>query len=148
MKRLLGVLRGAGTGPGLAPQPTLRDLDGLVRQLGAAGLPVSLSTDGDLNTCPDSVASSAFQVVREALINTLRHAGPARAKVRVRCDGRALDLEVVDDGRGDNGRDPGYGLVGMRERVAAFGGHIQAGSLPEGGYGVRARFPFGEPAVP
>jgi signal transduction histidine kinase len=147
MKRLLGVLRATDAGATLAPQPSLRDLDRLVEQLGAAGLPVSLSTDGDLAACPDSVATSAFQIVREALTNTLRHAGPARAVVRVRCDGHTLDLEVLDDGGGDGGRDPGYGLVGMRERVAAFGGQIQAGTRPEGGYGVRAMFPFGEPAV-
>jgi signal transduction histidine kinase len=154
MKRLLGVLRETGTaapadgeGPGLAPQPTLHDLGPLVEVLGAAGLPVALTTDGDLAACPASVAASAFQIVREALTNTLRHAGPATAQVRIRCDGAALDLAVTDTGRGPSGRDPGYGLVGMRERAAAFGGQLSAGARPEGGFEVHARFPFGEPAV-
>ena len=154
MKHLLGVLRTAADGTSsastspLAPTPSLADLDALLRQLEATGLPVSLSTEGDLAGCPPSVASSAYQIVREALTNTLRHAGPTRAQVTVRCDPWVVDVEVLDDGRGPHDGAPGYGLLGMRERVAAFGGDFHAGVRPEGGYFVHARFPLAPGAAP
>jgi signal transduction histidine kinase len=144
MKRLLGVLRetAGDDDRGLAPQPTLHDLGALVDTLRAAGLPIALTTEGDLGRCPASVATSAFQIVREALTNTLRHAGPATASVAIRCDATGLDLDVTDTGRGPDGRGAGYGLVGMRERVAAFGGQLRAGPGPTGGFAVHARFPL------
>ncbi|HEX2785667.1 MAG TPA: histidine kinase [Ilumatobacteraceae bacterium] len=152
MKHLLGILRSTGeatsSAPTLAPTPSLGDLDALLRQLEATGLPVTLSTDGDLAACPPSVASSAYHIVREALTNTLRHAGPTCAKVTVRCNPRVVDVEVLDDGRGPHDGAPGYGLLGMRERVAAFGGDFHAGVRPEGGYAVHARFPLANGEAP
>jgi signal transduction histidine kinase len=146
MKHLLGVLRASDQEDPLAPQPDLTDLDALVAQLGAAGLPVSLETEGNLETCPAAVGTSAYRVVREALTNTLRHAGPTRAQVRVEREDAALRIEVLDDGGVTNGGDPGFGLMGMRERVAAFGGEFSAGERPEGGFAVRASFPIAQAA--
>jgi signal transduction histidine kinase len=86
---------------------------------------------------------SAYRIVQEALTNTLKHAGPASACVRVRCLPSAVEVEVADDGVGTaapNGG--GYGLAGMRERVALYGGRLEAGEGPEGGFSVRARLPF------
>jgi signal transduction histidine kinase len=81
--------------------------------------------------------------VQEALTNTLRHAGPARATVTVRYGDEALELEVADDGRGStNGYANGHGLIGMRERAAVFGGRVEAGPREAGGYAVRARLPL------
>ena len=86
--------------------------------------------------------------MREALTNTLRHAGPTRAQVTVRCDPWVVEVEVLDDGHGPHDGAHGYGLLGMRERVAAFGGDFHAGGRPEGGYVVHARFPLADGAAP
>ncbi|HSI96988.1 MAG TPA: ATP-binding protein, partial [Gaiellaceae bacterium] len=86
---------------------------------------------------------SAYRIVQEALTNALKHAGPATARVAVRYGEGELDLEVSDDGAGsENGGGAGHGLAGIRERVAVFGGDVEAGSRPEGGYAVRARLPY------
>ena len=91
---------------------------------------------------------SAYRIVQEALTNTLKHAGPAQARVRVLHGPRELELEVVDNGSGTRtaaelAAEPGHGLIGMRERVAMFGGVFAAGPLPERGYRVHARLPLG-----
>jgi signal transduction histidine kinase len=87
---------------------------------------------------------SAFRIVQEALTNALKHAGPARARVVLRYGADELELEVSDDGLG-SGEDSGsgYGLVGMRERVSVYGGELQAGSRPGGGYALHVRLPLG-----
>ncbi|MDP9430230.1 MAG: hypothetical protein M3Q47_15815 [Actinomycetota bacterium] len=77
--------------------------------------------------------------MQEALTNVLKHAGPATARVSVRSGGGAICVEVCDDGRGARQPGAGHGLVGMRERAALYGGSVEAGSLPGGGYRVRAR---------
>jgi signal transduction histidine kinase len=142
MKHLLGMLRATGEDVSLVPAASLADLAALVAQLNATGLVVSLHTDGDLAGCPPGVASSAYQVVREALINTLRHAGATHANVTVHCDASLVDLEVSDDGHGRHDTTPGFGLIGMRERVAAFGGEFDAGTRACGGFAVHARIPL------
>jgi signal transduction histidine kinase len=86
----------------------------------------------------------AYRIVQEALTNALKHAGPARARVRVRYGLGEVELEISDDGPGPaagNGGG-GHGLVGMRERVNVYGGVLESGGLPEGGYAVRVRLPF------
>jgi signal transduction histidine kinase len=89
------------------------------------------------------VAVSAYRIVQEALTNVLKHAGPARARVIVRYASRELELEIADDGRGSRAvGDPGHGLVGMRERVALYGGDFDAGARNGGGFVVRARLPL------
>jgi len=81
--------------------------------------------------------------VQEALTNALKHAGPARAVVAVRYLDGEVDLRVSDDGDGSvNGQGGGHGLVGIRERVAVYGGDLEAGQRPEGGYVVHVRLPY------
>jgi len=143
MRRLLGLLRESDEQLRLAPQPTLARLDDLVAQVREAGLPVEVAIEGKPAELPPGVDLSAYRIVQEALTNALKHAGPATARVTVRYGDDELDLEVSDDGTGSgNGGGAGQGLAGIRERVAVFGGDVQAGSRPEGGYAVRARLPY------
>jgi signal transduction histidine kinase len=92
---------------------------------------------------PPGVDLSAFRIVQEALTNALTHAGPAQARVVLRYKADELELEISDDGPGTgDGSGSGYGLVGMRERVLVYGGELQAGRQPGGGYALRVRLPF------
>jgi signal transduction histidine kinase len=145
MPSLLRALRADEADEARAPQPTLTDLDDLLGGVTAAGLPVTLRTEGTRRLLPAGVDLSAYRIVQEALTNTLKHAGPARAEVTVCYGPDALELIVVDDGDGAP-RPPaaggGHGLVGMRERVALFGGQLRAGPRPEGGFQVIARLPL------
>jgi signal transduction histidine kinase len=145
MRRLLGLLRETDTQPALGPQPGIANLELLLVKMREAGLPVELEVEGEPEPLPPGVDLSAYRIVQEALTNALKHAGPARARVLVRFAGGALELEVINDGVVANGAgaDGGHGLVGMRERVALFGGELQAGPDPEGGFRVRARLPLG-----
>jgi signal transduction histidine kinase len=146
MRRLLGMLRGDASEP-LTPQPGLADLSTLVSQLREAGLHVELQVDGERRELPVGIELSAYRIVQEALTNALKHAGDARATVHVRYGADSLELEVSDDGArpgavrtgGRNAR--GHGLVGMRERVALYGGRFDAGHNPAGGFVVRAKLP-------
>jgi signal transduction histidine kinase len=106
-------------------------------------LPVELQIDGSPRELPPGVDLSAYRIVQEALTNALKHAGPATARVVVTYGESGLELEVADDGSGNgNGDGTGHGLVGIRERVAVFGGEVDAGARSEGGYAVRARLPY------
>jgi signal transduction histidine kinase len=138
MRRLLGLLTSLEDGS-VTPQPSLRGLDELVAQVRSAGVPVELETVGDLTGLPAGVDLAAYRIVQEALTNVLKHAGPATARVRVRRVGGALELEVCDDGLGSRDPRQGHGQVGMRERAALYGGVVDTGDLPGGGYRVRAR---------
>jgi len=154
MRRLLDVLDATSRREAaeLAPQPGLGDLDRLLAQVRDAGLPVELVVEGEPRRLPAGVDLSAYRIVQEALTNTLRHAGPAEARVIVRYGTDAapgpptVELEIVDTGRGGR-RDsvgsmpPGRGLIGMRERAALVGGVIEAGPGVEG-YVVRALLPI------
>jgi signal transduction histidine kinase len=146
LHRLLGFLRQDSQQDDLAPQPSLQQLDTLVTEMKEAGLPVEVRIDGEVRPLPPSVDLSAYRIVQEALTNSLKHAGPARASVTLRYTDRAVDLEILDDGRGpapDGGREiEGRGLVGMRERVSLHGGSLKAGRVPGGGFGVTASLPL------
>jgi len=145
LRRLLGILRTDDRELAIGPQPGLASLGGLVEQVRDAGLPVELQIEGEPSALPPGVDLSAYRIVQEALTNTLKHAGPARAHVVVRYSSSAVELEIVDDGLGApaaiNGS--GHGLIGMRERTALYGGRLDAGWRPGGGYAVRARLPLG-----
>jgi signal transduction histidine kinase len=144
MRRLLSLLREQEEALALAPQPSLRRVDALVESVRGAGLPVELSVEGDIDNLPPGVDVSAYRIVQEALTNTLKHAGAAHARVVIRRNGADLQIEVTDDGRGNgNGEGSGHGLVGMRERVAVYGGRLEAGREPGGGYALRAQLPLG-----
>jgi len=143
MRRLLGLLRESDAELALAPQPTLSRLEDLVGQVREAGLPVEVAVEGEPRELPPGVDLSAYRIVQEALTNALKHAGPATARVTVRYGDGELDLEISDDGVGaGNGGGAGQGLAGIRERVAVFGGDVETGQRPEGGYAVRARLPY------
>jgi signal transduction histidine kinase len=142
-RRLLGMLRSDAENA-LAPQPRLEDVPKLVTQVREAGLPVELRIDGEPRELPVGIELSAYRIVQEALTNALKHAGDAHAAVRIRYGDDSLELEIVDDGA-DNGSlaaGGGHGLVGMRERVALYGGRFDARPDPEGGFAVRAKLPI------
>ena len=145
MRRMLEVLRADDSG--LGPQPGLAELDRLVQRIREAGVPVQLTVDGDLGGLPAGVGLAAYRIVQEALTNTVKHAGRARARVSVTRHADALEIDIVDDGRGAaapliEGTDGGHGLIGMKERVAIFGGTLQVGPVFPGGWRVRARLPL------
>ena len=146
LRRAVGVLREDGEGSGTAPQPGVGDIAALVARAQDAGLSVELTLEGEPRPLPSGVDLSAYRIAQEALTNAFKHAGPAHAVVRVCYGTDALEVQVIDDGRGA-AADPapgggGNGLVGMRERVAMFGGDLRAGPRPGGGYEVRARLPL------
>jgi signal transduction histidine kinase len=149
LRRLLGVLRQEDEPQGaLAPVPGLADLDSLLAEVGKAGLAVKLQINGTRPPLPAGVDLSAYRIVQEALTNVVKHAGPAHAQVVVGYRDQDVTVEVIDDGRGavtsaSDGRvGPGHGLIGMRERVQVFGGDLQTGPRPGGGFRVAARLPF------
>jgi len=147
VRRALGVLREPGGGAAREPQPGIDDLDALADQARVTGLAVDLAVEGPSRPLPAGVGLSAYRIVQEALTNTIRHAGAAHVTIAVRYGERDLALDITDDGsgRGDgdgNGDRAGHGLVGMRERVAAYGGDLSAGPRRAGGFAVHARIPL------
>ena len=149
MRRLLG-LQVAGDGrAALVPQPGLDRLDELLATMRATGLPVEAVVEGSPRELPPGVDLTAYRVVQEGLTNALRHAGEAHARVVLRYGAETLEVEVADDGRGpppDGATIAGHGLIGMRERVALFGGSIETEARAGGGFVLRARIPLAEPA--
>jgi signal transduction histidine kinase len=143
MRRLLGIVRSADTPPTLAPQPSLSHVDLLVEQMHDAGLDVRLRLEGERRQLAPGIDLAAYRIVQEALTNTVKHAGPARAEVLVRYRRDDVEIEVRDDGRGAraNGHS-GHGRVGMRERVALYGGALSAGPGARGGFRVHATLPL------
>jgi signal transduction histidine kinase len=148
MRRLLGVLGEEPAAHPLEPQPSLGRLDELLAQVHAAGIPVTMDLDGDPSELPDGVQLTVFRVAQEALTNTLKHAHrPTQAHLSLSCHPGEVELEVTDIGNGElDGGAPavagvsgGRGLRGMRERAAAYGGMLEAGPRPEGGWRVHLR---------
>jgi signal transduction histidine kinase len=131
LRRMLGLLRGEAP---MRPQPSLAELGDLVAEHRAAGLPVRLEITGATRPLPGGVELSAYRIVQEALTNAVKHGRPSRVVVTVAFRGSRLDIEVVDDGGA------GWGLAGMRERVALLGGELETGRAA-GGYRVAARLP-------
>jgi signal transduction histidine kinase len=147
MRRLLGVLREEAEPVGsLAPAPGLAEVDALAAEVAKAGARVEVRIEGTRPELPLGLDLSAYRIVQEALTNVVRHAGPATARVHIRYAPAAVDIEVTDDGRGGRapGRDDGHGIVGMRERAALYGGSLEAGPLPGGGFRVAASLPVDE----
>jgi signal transduction histidine kinase len=143
ISRLLGLLREDGAELGLAPQPRLDELPELVAQTEAAGLPVDLRIEGTPRPLPLGVDLSVYRIAQEALTNARRHSGGARAQVVLHYNDDTVELAVENDGVASaNGHRGGHGLIGMRERVAVFGGTLEAGPSPEGGFRVVARLPL------
>jgi signal transduction histidine kinase len=142
MRRLLGILRGDEHARDLAPQPGIADIDALAEQVRAAGLPVDVVVEGEPRRLPPGIDLAAYRVVQEALTNALKHAGAARAQVSIRYRTTALELAVTNNGTARRNGRGGHGLIGLRERVALYGGEFEAGWRPGGGYAVRALLPL------
>jgi signal transduction histidine kinase len=146
MRRMLEVLR--ADDPGMGPQPGLAELERLISQVRDVGLPVELKVEGDACCLPAGMDLAAYRIVQEALTNTVKHGGKATARVNVRYGDDYLEIEVTDDGRGAAApllateEGGGHGLIGMKERVALYGGELQAGPVFPGGYRVFARMPL------
>ena len=159
MRRMLDILGeggASGTGAteaGLEPMPDLGRLGELVDEVRAAGLPVTLRIDGTPPPIDRGVGLSAYRIVQESLTNALKHAAGARAEVVVRYGPRSVDLQITDEGGAarpdlaDRGGASGRGLVGMRERVALYGGTLEAGPTSTG-FRVVARLPIGTSPTP
>jgi signal transduction histidine kinase len=151
LRATLGVLRSEEDGDGSG----LTQLDSLVARARAAGLPVTVTVTGAQRPLPPDVDQAAYRIVQEALTNVSRHAGAASAAVHLHYTPDTLSVQVDDDGTGtvtSNGTStvtrssgPGLGLVGMRERVSALGGRLQAGPQ-DGGFQVRAELPARAPS--
>jgi len=148
LRGILGVLRvDADDGARRSPSPSLDQID----LLDDGDLPLTIDVDDDLDDVPDSTGRAAYRLVQESLTNVRRHAGPvSRVVVTIRRTASGLDVEVTDDGRGAaaDATDPGYGIVGMRERVIALGGTLSAGPRPGGGWRVVASLPVTRPVDP
>ncbi len=150
LRRMLGVLR---TSAGADPEPPMAGgierIDELVVRARAAGLTATLGVYGDPVALPESVSQAAYRVTQEAVTNTLKHAEAALLDVRVRYLAREVEVDVTDDGRAGGRVDAvGLGLIGMRERVTAHDGDLEAGPRAGGGWRVRARFPLAASADP
>jgi signal transduction histidine kinase len=148
LRALLAVLR--STGADVAPLPTLADLTALADQAGAAGVELAIRIDGDPTTVPRAVGLSAYRIVQEAVTNALKHAAPSAVDVAVRVTSGQVAVEVSNEpGTGSavvGGA--GAGLAGMRERVTAFGGTLEAAPTDGGGWTVRATLPYDEMVTP
>src|SRR4051794_11896158 len=143
MRRMVGVLRSGDVSPDLAPPPTLDQLDRLVDNFRRAGLDVTAETAGDVAPLPPGLDLTAYRLVQEALTNTLRHARATRAVVHIGYGEHRLLISVRDNGEGPDGSPPGTGLLGMRERVAVYGGSLATGAGEGGGFELRAELPLG-----
>lgn len=145
LHRLLGFVRQGQQTHELSPQPSLRQLSALVNDMQDAGLPVEVKTEGVERSLPPGIDLSAYRIIQEALTNTLKHASATKATVTVSYANSAVELEIVDNGKGLTGADGrefrGKGIMGMRERVSLHGGRFEAGNMPEGGFSVRVTLP-------
>lgn len=149
IRRLLGVVRTTEGAPSYTPAPGLGDLPRLAKEVTAAGLSVDVRVHGDIEGVPPGVGLAAYRIVQEALTNSIRHANARHSIVRLESDARSLAIEVTDDGDGPkDSAGGGNGLVGMRERVAVYGGSLDAGAGPDGGFRVSARLPYDDAERP
>jgi signal transduction histidine kinase len=144
LNKLLGVLRKGPGAPDRAPQPTLDDVDALLKSARDAGLEATLKVTGEKHPLPAAVDLSAYRIVQEAITNVLKHASASRVEVIVDYVPEAVALTISDNGSGrqDGPTTAGHGLIGMRERVELFGGEMSAGSSRLGGFTVHAKLPM------
>jgi signal transduction histidine kinase len=155
MRRLVDVMRPDDDVGALAPPPGLGELETLVTDVRAAGLAVDVRIEGTPVELAPGIDLAAYRLVQEALTNTLQHApAPATAHVVVRYLPETVEVDVSDDGPGTSsagahepGPDPSHGMIGMRERAALYGGSVEFGRRPNGGFRVLARLPIGQRAT-
>jgi signal transduction histidine kinase len=141
MRRLLGMLRNVDV-DSLGPQPGLGSLEALLGQVREAGLPVAFEIAGAPVALGPGLDLSAYRVVQEGLTNALKHAGAAEVHVRLTYNEERLLIEIADDGASATTSQSGHGLAGMRERVALYGGRLESGPRPDGGWLLRASLPL------
>lgn len=148
LRRILGLLRDDdGEAPSLLPAPGIGDLDELADNVRAAGIPVRLDVSGDTSALVPGAALTVYRIVQEALTNVIKHAPGAEATVRVWAGVAGVRVTVADNGRSYGSPFtvtdgvPRHGIVGMRERAAAFGGTLEAGHVTGGGFQVAAFLP-------
>jgi signal transduction histidine kinase len=146
LRRMLGVLRKDDGDAPLRPQPGIADLPELVEQARAAGVPVDVVVDGAPVPVPPGLDIAAYRIVQESITNAAKHAAGAAVTASLRYEDGALAIDVVNAvGRHSPTRplpDGGHGLIGMKERVALFGGTLEASPVEDGGFRVRARLPL------
>ncbi|WP_406212784.1 sensor histidine kinase [Streptomyces canus] len=151
LRHVMGLLAAPDTGrpdspaDGLEPQPGLGQLDALIDRVRAAGTPVGIALSLPPEPLPPGVDLTAYRVVQEALTNTIKHAPGAEAVVTVGWSGDRLDIEVMDTGGVRDGVPAdgnGRGLIGLRERLAVYGGELTAGPTLPGGFRIRAEMPW------
>jgi signal transduction histidine kinase len=147
MQRQLGLLREDDDDAPLTPQPRVSELPQLAERLRATGLQVDVKVEGEPRELEPGIDLSAYRIVQESLTNALRHGQASNARVVVGYRPRALELEITDNGRpnGASSNGGGHGLIGMRERAEFFGGSLEHGHAPSGGYRVSARIPLETP---
>lgn len=148
LRGLMNLLRSDPGGADRSPQPTIDRLPWLLAQVERAGLPVELTVRGEPRPLPATVELNAFRIVQEALTNSLKHAGPTRATVVLDYRSDTLHVEVQDHGRGrgrgrGEGAPPGFGLIGMQQRVSMLGGEFVTTTGAESGFRVAAELPVG-----
>jgi signal transduction histidine kinase len=139
------VLRREDDEPGdLAPTPGLANLDGLVAHAVGTGIPIDVRVEGERRPLSAGLDLAAFRIVQEALTNVTKHAGAARAQVRLVYGQHALTIEITDDGQGGSAESGsgGHGVLGMRERALLYGGTVVAGPAADGGFRVGACLPY------
>jgi signal transduction histidine kinase len=147
LRRTLGVMSASAARGMRQPMPDLAGLQVLADRFVESGLRIDLTVQAE-HDLPASVQLAAYRIVQEALTNALKHAGDVAVAVTVRRTGVRLEVEVVNaPGRGGGGDAGGHGLIGMRERVAMFGGQLTAGPSESGGFRVAAELPVAVPAV-
>jgi signal transduction histidine kinase len=147
LRSVLDLLRSAGEAAPRGPAPSLSRVDELVERARSAGVEVEAHIEGTRRSLPAAVELAAYRILQEAMTNVIRHAGPARATVRLVYGDDALVVQVDDDGRGAAAIavPGGRGLAGMAERAAALGGSVECGPRPGGGFRVRGRLPLEVP---
>ncbi len=156
LRHLLGLLAPSADGDELEPQPSLTRLSSLIDRISFAGLPVEVRFSGEQRPLPTGIDATAYRIVQEALTNALKHGNRDKAEVSIRYAERSLRVEVLNGGPSvlsgdsrppstDQGDGTGRGLLGLRERVAVYGGHLDARRRLGGGYRVRARIPLQAP---
>ena len=143
MRRVFGLLRDDDAEPDAEPQPGTALLPDLLERVRATGLQVELRLDGDPPPLSASADLALYRIVQEGLTNTLKHAHASRVEVEIHYTDDAVEVALADDGRGRPANaHGGHGLVGMRERVALYGGAVRAGNRAGGGFEVHARLPL------
>ncbi len=144
LRGTLAVFRQRDGAAARRPAPGLTQLDAVASAMNESGLPVEVLVSGERRELPAVVDLAAYRIVQESLTNVLRHAGPTAATVSIRYEPGQLVVEVIDRGRARPGAtvNTGHGLTGMRERVEAVGGTLEAGPQTTGGFRVLARLPL------